>query len=557
MTSQLTSQNATASSSRKLLLVVRLSVLIIMAVLMVRLAWLGDDALITLRTALNVSHGWGPGFNYTENVQAYTHPLWFLAWMTLGTVTGEWILSILAFGVALSLASVAVVLWVTRSITVTVGAALVLTLSNSFMEYSTSGLENPLGWFVLGLSTLALWTVFNHQGAKPLPTYVWVAASGLLAAVILTRFDLVVILAPTVLLILVVQRREWQRLLLMFGVAVLPIVGWLAWSWITYGSFLPNTFLAKRNLEIPVVEIWLQGVRYLWVSSTNDPVTAIVIFAAVVALLVWGNSFFRAGALGVAAYLAYVVYVGGDFMSGRFLAAPFYLGVLLLVMLISYRTGIHQSLSRREGRDLQVIGIVLVALLLLTASIDRTPTALAAPTAARWDDREAGNIYDARGKFLELDKGLEQWAFSWDEPRQDPTFSAVASLNTVAPLRDIRAAANAWPRFGEVELRTARFPAADGTIDYLPNEVGIVCGLLGSSGILTGPTVHWIDTCALADRYLANRAFQGSNFDWLVGHYVREVPKGYAQAVYEGDSRLVIDPQSARDLETLWSVIRK
>jgi len=81
--------------------------------------------------------------------------------------------------------------------------------------------------------------------------------------------------------------------------------------------------------------------------------------------------------------------------------------------------------------------------------------------------------------------------------------------------------------------------------------------LLGSSGILTGPTTHWIDTCALADRYLANTPFQGRNFDWLGGHYVREAPEGYPQAVYEGDPRLVVDPLAAGDLESLWSVIRK
>jgi arabinofuranosyltransferase len=528
-----------------------------MGVLMVRLAWLGDDALITLRTALNVSHGWGPGFNFTENVQAYTHPLWFLAWLVLGTVTGEWILSILAFGIVLSLAAVALVLWATRSITVIVGAGLVLTLSNAFMEYSTSGLENPLGYFVLGLVTLSLWSIASSSEQKFLPIYVWIATGGLIAAAVLTRFDFILLLAPTLLIVLLTRCRQWRQSLLMLGTAALPVVAWLVWSWNTYGSFLPNTFLAKRSLDIPVAEVWLQGLRYLWVSAVNDPVTALVLFVSVVVLLSWGNSFFRASAVGLFAYLVFTVYVGGDFMAGRFLAAPVYLGVLLTVKLISQRTASRQALPRQESRGLQAVGIALVGLLVLTVSIDRTPTALASPTAARWDDREAGNVYDARGKFLELEKGLEQWAFSWDEPLQDPTFSTVASLNTVAPFRDIRAAANAWPRFGDVQLRTPRFPAADGSIDYLPNEVGIVCGLLGSSGILTGPTVHWIDTCALADRYLANTPFQGRNFDWLVGHYVREAPEGYPQAVYEGDPRLVVDPQAARDLESLWSVIRK
>src|SRR5215510_6075738 len=43
---------------------------------LIRTAWLSDDALITLRTVLNVTHGFGLRFNIDERVQTYTHPLW-------------------------------------------------------------------------------------------------------------------------------------------------------------------------------------------------------------------------------------------------------------------------------------------------------------------------------------------------------------------------------------------------------------------------------------------------------------------------------------------------
>src|SRR5215471_15510017 len=48
---------------------------------LIRTAWLSDDALITLRTVLNVTHGFGLRFNIDERVQTFTHPLW------LGVVT--------------------------------------------------------------------------------------------------------------------------------------------------------------------------------------------------------------------------------------------------------------------------------------------------------------------------------------------------------------------------------------------------------------------------------------------------------------------------------------
>ena len=55
--------------------VVLLLCLVFMAVLL-RTAWLGDDAFITFRTVMNVTHGHGLTFNIAERVQSYTHPLW-------------------------------------------------------------------------------------------------------------------------------------------------------------------------------------------------------------------------------------------------------------------------------------------------------------------------------------------------------------------------------------------------------------------------------------------------------------------------------------------------
>ena len=61
--------------------------LIFLAILL-RTAWLSDDARITLRTVLNVTHGYGLTFNVAERVQTYTHPLWML--MLTGGVPGGW-----------------------------------------------------------------------------------------------------------------------------------------------------------------------------------------------------------------------------------------------------------------------------------------------------------------------------------------------------------------------------------------------------------------------------------------------------------------------------------
>ncbi len=61
------------------------------------------------------------------------------------------------------------------------------------------------------------------------------------------------------------------------------------------------------------------------------------------------------------------------------------------------------------------------------------------------------------------------------EPLQQPTFSSVANVDNVAPLRDIRVAANAWPDFDSDLMRKAKLPNSDGSLDLLPIELGITC----------------------------------------------------------------------------------
>lgn len=66
-------------------------------------AWLGDDALITFRTAQNLAEGFGPRWNPGERVQTYTHPLWMLI-VSLGYfITGEFYFTVLGISLALTL----------------------------------------------------------------------------------------------------------------------------------------------------------------------------------------------------------------------------------------------------------------------------------------------------------------------------------------------------------------------------------------------------------------------------------------------------------------------
>ena len=69
------------------------------AVVLVRTAWLSDDAYITLRTVDNLVHGRGLTWNPDERVQAYTHPLWMFLLAAVYSVTGDHFLGAVALSI--------------------------------------------------------------------------------------------------------------------------------------------------------------------------------------------------------------------------------------------------------------------------------------------------------------------------------------------------------------------------------------------------------------------------------------------------------------------------
>jgi len=127
-----------------------LLICIAFAVILGRNAWIGDDAYITFRTVDNFINGLGLTWNAGERVQAYTHPLWMILMSMCYFVTREVFFTCVIVSIVISTTAVLVLAFrVAR--TPFVGALVVLTLilSKAFIDYSTSGLENPLTHLLL------------------------------------------------------------------------------------------------------------------------------------------------------------------------------------------------------------------------------------------------------------------------------------------------------------------------------------------------------------------------------------------------------------------------
>jgi len=533
----------------KQLLIIRIVAVLVTATIAFRIAWLSDDSLITLRTALNITHGWGPGFNATESVQAYTHPLWFLLWALIGVITNEWVWGILLCGIVLTAVAVGVLVWRTGSVARIIFLTGMLIFSNGFIEYSTSGLENPLAYLTLALAFSLTLEISRRQ-----EKWWWVRPAligAVFAAAFLTRFDLSLILLPVIFVVILKWRKNPLAIVVAACSFMIPLVVWFIWSWVTYHSILPNTFAAKRNVEIPQSELVGQGLRYLYVSFEHDPVSLLLLLIGVLAGLVYGTMLVKAWTIGIVLYVFYTVAIGGDFMASRFIAVPVFVSALVLAV-VSTRREEPRSMPTplAISRDpLLAPGVAIVALvfvLLLTSLAGQTPVAVANYQAERWQFEQNTNasISDERGFYVSNGKSLKEMIDKLSLAYVNPDVSPLgdgSGLNR--SLREINKAAQNWPN-------------NDGGFT-LPSEVGAFCGGLGYLGIATGPITHLVDTCALTDRFLAQQTCKPAEpFAWRPGHLSRIVPEGYLDAIASADPKRVSDAVLAYELANLWEVIR-
>ena len=82
-----------------------LLLLALFALVIVRRAWVSDDAYITFRTVDNFLHGYGLVWNVSERVQAYTHPLWVFLLVGADALTREIHFTSLALSILTSCAA--------------------------------------------------------------------------------------------------------------------------------------------------------------------------------------------------------------------------------------------------------------------------------------------------------------------------------------------------------------------------------------------------------------------------------------------------------------------
>jgi arabinofuranosyltransferase len=476
----------------------------------VRKAWIGDDAFITLRAVDNFVHGYGLLSNPPERVQGFTNVLWafVLAIPCWLGINGYWA----AIGTGLVTSAAAAGWLATRATSIPLHAALALVWlvsSQAYVEFSTSGLENPLSHLLLVIFFVSF--IRNRLDAKRITTWLWVSL------ITLDRYDQVLLVIPPLVALVFRGRGQedtpaarWKQLIrslpaksgaMLLGLC--PLVIWFGFSISYYGFPFPNTAYAKLNAVIPRSQFVLQGIWYIVDSLKRDPITLLVVAFALVEMVRDRTISSFACAGGILLYLTYVVFVGGDFMAGRFLTSPF----IIAVTWMTVRGLSHAS----QGQVAAIAGASAVLGLIFS------------------------DAYNVSDKF--------------ECPINGPS-GIVSERLCYAELTGLS------ENIRIENYKTHR--AYKRGVDYATKKLRTTSlSSVGMSGYAAGPGVHIVDTVGLTDPLLARIPYRPKPnvASFRIGHFWRDVPEGYETTIATGHN-VINDPCLRAYYDRLNTVIR-
>jgi len=470
-------------------------VLFLLAVTLVRNAWLTDDCYITFRTIWNFCHGFGLRWNPAERVQTFTHPLWMIVLTPVYFLTGKAWLTAWIAGFGCTMATAFLVFRRAADPIAGLAGLILLLASRAVTDFALAGLENPLSWLLL------VW--FFHsvhaRNGTPEPLKIGLAAG----LIILNRLDHALFVIPVLAAVVrSFDRRELRRLLLGFA----PMAVWFVFATGYFGSPLPNTFFAKAVTGLPRPVLLGQGAAYFADSLVNDYATLPVIGLGVALAFRPAMRRLRPFAVGMLAYLGYVAWIGGDFMTGRFFADSYVVAVLLILASIE-----------TPWRVLAVATVIAAISLLHPHHPQKIGPDYYRDRAGREREIYPAGIVDEKG-------------MAW----QRSSLHSFGSRKPVVSAEETLARAFLEDGSGEPRL-----------------EFQVAVGLYGYT---SGPGVHIIDRLGLTDPLLA-RLPARTDVLWRIGHHFRWVPEGYPESVLSGTNR-VRDPGLVPLLDDLFAATR-
>lgn len=460
-------------------------------------AWLSDDAYISFRTVNNFVHGLGLTWNPIERVQVFTHPFWVFLISLIYLIIPNIYYAALALSFTLSLTSVLIGLSILKQHSTAAKFVFIFSLlsSRAFIDYTSSGLENPLTFTLVAIFLLVFLKYENISIKKKALLLMFISS-----LLFFNRMDSILMVLPPLLYSISkflmdkqYGRKTFKNLLFLL-IASTPAWLWLVFSFFYYGFPFPNTAYAKLFIATSLLSKFKQGFYYFAVSAKFDSITLIIIFLAVITgfFLIKRDLKFFLISMGICLYCLYIGYIGGDFMSGRFLGAPFFIGSLIL------------SLSLKKFQWPPIYFFILPLLLIAyNYEISHSPIKNNYLYSEQWDQALYKGIADERGFYYPNTSLVQQFKNNIFEPS---TF---------------------WSDRGI----------------YITEQIGsiIVFPYIGFFGYDKKEEVYIIDPYALSNAFLARLPAETGR----IGHNARKLPIGYLESL-SLEKNLISEPHSAK-----------
>lgn len=533
------------------------------ALLFLKNAWVAEDAFIILRSVDQFLAGHGFRWNPNERVQVYTSPLWYLLIIASTIFCKTLYLNLIGLSFIFHIALLVVAAKGLRNRQQWVLFVFLLSFSQGFFDFTASGLEYPLVYFLLATFTL-LYLRNQHQQDK----YTLALSAGLL---LITRHDTLPLIAPMLLHLSwqLHQQLNTRQKIITITLLAAPLTLWTLFSLLYYGMPLPNTAYGKLNIDgVSQMERLERGWIYLSKSLQLDPITPMLIFLAAVKGFCSGNHVQRMISISLCVAMAYIFWAGGDYMLGRFYAPLYLVAAILFVQQVWLKE--KQSLGVRVAIGLCLAYFVYYLLLLYLQEIGELLKAwqwtVSSPKvfyifiatlgsllfilsiASQALTQKISRLLLMGMLLLSSQQFDSPWQTSYKNWGKNSDFDMWWNLNNVSRERYFIyhwTSLYAWLNHDQQKL----FPDHPWCYEGAAQPAVTIIGLDGIIGYCMGIHKIAIDSKALTDPLLA-RMPKNPNGIWSSGGVNRVIPDGYIDSVASGENKIT-DPDLARYYDKL------
>ena len=468
---------------------------IFFTILALLLGWQSDDSFHGYVMVKHLLEGNGFVYNVGERVCATTGPLYTLSCAIPYAITREMFFTTIILDVVYSAAAYHIFAYkICRTREQVLTGFFAFVGSKAFMSYTTSGLENSLLFLFMALF---IWQYMKRDffDAKHL-----LLLALTFSGIALTRMDNVLFFIPAIVYVFLAKRENtsFPKCVGMGLIGLCPFFIWEIFSFIYFGSFVPNTAYVKIGTGITLVDYAKHGILYYWYTFLNDAVVLIVPFVFIIMTIILHKAKYLFVSAGIALYGLYLLTVGGDFMMGRHFTGMLFISVLSVTMMFNRERDYFDTIrNMRVAFSVIVIGAMCWS---FTFGTGIGSQYLFGHKFASSISDEREYYYDTTGFYNNvrslIKTGKTCWQDTWNDESPDL-------------------------------LREYHFRG-----DILDNAAGIL--------VFKNSDLYLNDTYCLGDP-LMSRLPAVYNESWRVGHLRRVCPEGYRNSVWE-DENLIEDP---------------